>query len=61
VSFLLTQFLQYDFLEDVKNGFVFSHKDESQVKHLGKVHVVVMMNEMPDRINFPRILTTFVS
>jgi Putative viral replication protein len=43
------EFIQYDFLEDVKNGFVFSPKYESRVKNLDKVHVVVMMNEMPDQ------------
>lgn len=42
------EFIQYDFLEDVKNGYVFSTKYESRVKSLGKVHVVVNMNEMPD-------------
>lgn len=42
------EFIQYDFLEDVKNGFVFSGKYESHNKRLGKVHVVVMMNEEPD-------------
>ncbi len=42
------EFIQYDFLEDVKNGYVFSPKYESRVKHLSKVHVVVNMNEMPD-------------
>lgn len=42
------EYLQYDFLEDVKNGYVFSPKYESRVKHLSKVHVVVMMNEHPD-------------
>lgn len=41
-------FIQYDFLEAVKNGYVFSQKYESHVKQLGKVHVVVMMNEYPD-------------
>jgi hypothetical protein len=41
-------FLQYDFLEDVKNGYVFAPKYESSIKHLGKIHVVVMMNERPD-------------
>lgn len=43
------EFIQYDFLEDVKNGYVFSPKYESRIKYLGKVHVVVMMNEMPDQ------------
>lgn len=42
------EFIQYDFLEDVKNGYVFSQKYESHTKQLGKVHVVVMMNEYPD-------------
>jgi hypothetical protein len=42
------EFLQYDFFEHVKNGYVFSPKYESMVKHLSKLHVVVMMNEDPD-------------
>jgi len=42
------EFIQYDFLEDVKNGYVFSTKYESRVKTLSRVHVVVNMNEMPD-------------
>jgi hypothetical protein len=42
------EYLQYDFLEDVKNGYVFSTKYESRVKRLRKMHVVVMMNECPD-------------
>lgn len=43
------EFIQYDFLEDVKNGYVFSPKYESHSKYMqNKVHVVVMMNEMPD-------------
>lgn len=42
------EFIQYDFLEDVKNGFVFSPKYESRAKRLGKCHVVVLMNEDPD-------------
>jgi Putative viral replication protein len=48
------EYLQYDFLEDVKNGYVFSPKYESRVKHIGKVHVVVMMNEMPDQTKLSR-------
>ena len=44
------EFIQYDFLEDIKNGYVFSSKYESRVKQLGKVHVVVMMNEHPDML-----------
>lgn len=42
------EYLQYDFLEDVKNGFVFSSKYESRNKSLQKCHVVVNMNEHPD-------------
>lgn len=42
------EYLQYDFLEEVKNGFVFSSKYESRVKTLASCHVVVSMNEMPD-------------
>lgn len=42
------EFIQYDFLEDVKNGYVFSPKYESRQKQLGAVHVVVLMNEEPD-------------
>lgn len=40
-------FILYDFLEEVKNGWVFSNKYESHIKKLGKVHVVVLMNEEP--------------
>ena len=42
------EFVQYDFLEDVKNGYVFSTKYESRVKQLQRCHVVVLMNEDPD-------------
>lgn len=42
------EFIQYDFLEDVKNGYVFSSKYESRVKQLERCHVVVLMNELPD-------------
>lgn len=42
------EYIQYDFLEDVKNGYVFSPKYESRVKTLKRVHVVVLMNEQPD-------------
>lgn len=42
------EYIQYDFLEDVKNGRVFSGKYESGMKHLNNVHIVVMMNEQPD-------------
>lgn len=42
------EYLQYDFLEDVKNGFVFCSKYESRVKQMSPCHVVVFMNEEPD-------------
>lgn len=42
------EYIQYDFLEDVKNGRVFSGKYESGMKYLEPCHVVVMMNEEPD-------------
>lgn len=42
------EFIQYDFLEHIKNGLVFSGKYESRMKTLGSVHVVVMTNERPD-------------
>lgn len=47
-------FIQYDFLEDVKNGYVFSGKYESKMKILAKVHVVVNMNEYPDMSKLSR-------
>lgn len=41
-------FIQYDFLENVKNGRIFSGKYESGMKYLNPLHIVVMMNECPD-------------
>jgi hypothetical protein len=43
-----TEYVLYDFLEAVKNGFVFSPKYESRTKTLNKCHVVCLMNEYPD-------------
>lgn len=43
------EFIQYDFLEDLKNGYVFSTKYESRIKSFEPMHVVVNMNEAPDR------------
>lgn len=40
-------FIQYDFLEEVKNGRVFSSKYESRMKVFKPPHVVVAMNEFP--------------
>ena len=42
------EFIQYDFLEEVKNGYVFSSKYESGIKRFKPPHVVVAMNEFPD-------------
>lgn len=42
------ELFQYDFIEYVKNGLVFSSKYESRMKKLEACHVVVFMNEMPD-------------
>ena len=41
-------FIQYDFLEELKNGMIFSPKYRSRVKTLPPPHVVVCMNEHPD-------------
>jgi hypothetical protein len=41
-------FIQYDFLEELKNGYMFSPKYHSCVKTMPSPHVVVMMNEQPD-------------
>jgi hypothetical protein len=43
-----TDFIFYDFLEELKNGYIFSGKYESRFKALRKLHVVVLMNERPD-------------
>lgn len=42
------EYIQYDLLEELKNGMVFSPKYESRVKKLPPPHVVVFMNERPD-------------
>jgi Putative viral replication protein len=42
------EFIQYDFLEDLKNGYIFSNKYESTIKTYEPLHVVVNMNEEPD-------------
>lgn len=44
-----SEFIQYDFLEDLKNGRVFSPKYESIMKTYEPMHIVVCMNEEPDR------------
>lgn len=40
-------FIQYDFLEEVKNGRIFSSKYDSRMKTFPVPHVVVAMNEFP--------------
>ena len=42
------EFIQYDLLEELKNGYIFAGKYESRVKTLETPHVVVFMNEKPD-------------
>lgn len=42
------EYVQYDFLEEVKNGYVFSSKYESRIKRFKAPWVVVCMNEAPD-------------
>ena len=42
------EYIQYDFLEDLKNGEVFNTKYESRMLQFRVPHVVVMMNESPD-------------
>lgn len=41
-------FIQYDFLEELKTGYIFSPKYESRIKTYEPLHVVVNMNEQPD-------------
>ncbi len=43
------EYIQYDFLEHMKNGLVFSPKYDSRTKRFKPPHVVVFMNEEPDR------------
>jgi hypothetical protein len=42
------EFIQYDFLEQVKDGRLYSSKYESRMKLFTVPHVVVLMNERPD-------------
>lgn len=45
-----SEFLQYSILESLKDGFIFSTKYQSRSKVMAhKCHVVVFMNEQPDR------------
>jgi hypothetical protein len=41
--------VQYQIFEQIKNGAVFDSKFNSQMKRLKPVHLIVFMNEQPDR------------
>jgi len=58
-----SDFLHYTFLEDLKDGRVFSPKYESHQKRFDAPHVVVMMNVDPDmtRLSEDRYDIMFVS
>jgi len=45
-----TEYLDYSFLEGVKDQMVFCAKYNSHMKHLEKCHLVVMTNEMPNML-----------
>lgn len=48
-------FIQYDFLEELKNGLIMSGKYHSKMKTLKSApHIVVMMNEPPDMTKLSR-------
>lgn len=42
------EYIQYDFLEELKNGLVFNNKYHSRIVEFQRLHVVVLMNEQPD-------------
>ena len=44
-----TEFLNYDFMESIKDGMVFSTKYEPINKKMNKCHVIVLMNQEPDQ------------
>lgn len=48
VSRSSSEFLSYQFLEDIKDGRVFSPKYESYTKRFNSPHLIVMMNSEPD-------------
>lgn len=47
-------FIQYDFLENLKNGRVFQEKYEAGMKFYEPMHIVVLMNEEPDMTKLSR-------
>lgn len=42
------EYIQYDFLEELKDGSMLNTKYESRMLEFPRLHVVVMMNELPD-------------
>lgn len=48
------EFIQYDFLEELKDGSLLNTKYESRMLNFDHPHVVVMMNEEPDRDKLSR-------
>lgn len=42
------EYLPYTFLEECKDGYVFSSKYESRMKSYGNMHIVVLLNQDPD-------------
>lgn len=48
------EYVQYDFLEELKNGVIFNTKYESRMVKFDSLHVVVMMNEYPDEKKLSR-------
>lgn len=54
VSRSSTEFLNYQFLEDIKDGRVFSPKYESYTKRFNSPHLLVFMNEAPDMTKLSR-------
>ena len=62
VSRSASEYLNYQFLEDVKDGRVFSPKYESYTKRFNSPHVVVFMNDYPDmtKLSEDRYITLLV-
>lgn len=56
------EFIQYDFLEEVKDGCILNTKYESRMIRFKHPHVVVMMNERPDeeKLSFDRYSLTVI-
>lgn len=48
------EYLPYTFIEECKDGYVFSNKYESKMKLYDRMHVVVLMNQWPDETKLSR-------